>query len=249
MGRGKDISGLRASSERVGKLYPVLLDKHGNIIDGKHRLAVDENWPKVKLEHIETDKQLLIARLVGNLCRRLVSSEEKSRMLGQLGEICLKEGVAPGEIAYKIAAETGMSYRWAMEYLPAEYKARAGMGGPSRSLSFYESKGNDVAYIYKSKAKNQKSQVALLATPEYEQLLGEPKERILKVKDYRNTDFVNLVIERRFYKRLKESAEELKIEPDVIINNIFFLVLRKLEQLAAKENNYGNKQEESAKTS
>jgi hypothetical protein len=249
MGRGKDISELRASSERVGKLYPVLLDKYGNIIDGKHRLAVDENWPKVKLEHIETDKQLLITRLVGNVCRRLVSSEEKSRMLGQVGEIYLKEGVAPGEIAYKIAAETGMSYRWAIKYMPAKYKARAGAGGPSKSLLFYESKRNDPAYLYKSKAENQKSQIACLATQEYEQLLGEPKGRILKVKDYRNTDFVNLVIERCFYARLKESAEELKIEPEVIINNIFFLVLRKLEQLAAKENNYGSKQEESAKTS
>ena len=249
MGRGKEISELKASSERVGKLYPVLLDKRGNIVDGKHRLEVDENWPKVKLEHIETDKQLLIARLIGNVCRRLVSSEEKGEMLGQLGEIYLKEGVEPGEIAYKIAAETGMSYRWAMEYLPAEYKARAGAGGPSRLLSFYESKCNDVAYLYKSKAGSQNSQVACLATQEYEQLLGEPKERILKVKDYRNTDFVNLVIERRFYKRLKESAEELRIEPEVIINNIFFLVLRKLEQLAAKENNRRSKQEESAKTS
>jgi hypothetical protein len=27
-------SGLRLSSRRVGRLYPVLLDKHGNVIDG-----------------------------------------------------------------------------------------------------------------------------------------------------------------------------------------------------------------------
>jgi hypothetical protein len=45
----------------------VLLGKYGNVIDGKHRLAVDENWPKMKVEHVETDKQLLIARLIGNV--------------------------------------------------------------------------------------------------------------------------------------------------------------------------------------
>ena len=32
------IVGLKFSGERVGQLYPVLLDKHGNLIDGLHRL-------------------------------------------------------------------------------------------------------------------------------------------------------------------------------------------------------------------
>jgi hypothetical protein len=235
MGRGKEISELKASSERVGKLYPVLLDKHGNIIDGKHRLEVDENWPKVKLEHIETDKQLLIARLIGNVCRRFISSEEKSKMLAQLGEIYLKEGAEPGEIAYKIAEETGMSYRWAMKYMPARYKARAGAGGPSKLLSFYESKGNDVSDVYKSKSETHKSKVAFFATQEYEQLLLEPKERILEVKSYNNTDFVNIVIERRFYARLEESAETLGIKPEAVISNVFHLILRKLEQMVEKK--------------
>lgn len=140
-------------------------------------------------------------------------------------------------------------YRWAMQYLPAKYKARAGTGGPSRSLSFYESEGNDPECLYKSKTENQKSQVACFTTQDYEQLLGEHKERILKVKDYGNTDFVNVVIESRFYARLKESAEELEIEPDVIINNIFLLVLRKLEQLVAKETDYGSKRGRLVKTS
>jgi hypothetical protein len=143
MGRVKKISELKASSERVGKLYPLLLDKYGNIIGGKHRLEVDENWPKVKLEHIETDKQLLIANIGDNVCRRLVSSEEKRKMLAQIGEMYLNEGVEQGEVAFKIAEETGMSYRWAMKYMPARYKARAGAGGPSRSLLFCESKSDD----------------------------------------------------------------------------------------------------------
>lgn len=98
---------MKASSERVEKLYPVLLDKYGNIIDGKHRLEVDENWPKVKLEHIETGKQLLIARLIGNVCRRLVSAEEKRKMLTQLGGIYLKEGVEPAKVSYTIPEKQG----------------------------------------------------------------------------------------------------------------------------------------------
>lgn len=57
--RKRLISDLKASSQRVGRLYPILLDGHGNIIDGQHRLAADENWPKIRLEHAETEKQML----------------------------------------------------------------------------------------------------------------------------------------------------------------------------------------------
>ena len=128
-----------------------------------------------------------------------------------------------------------MSYRWAMKYVPARYKARPGAGGPSKALSFCESKGNDASNVYESKSETQKRKVACFATQEDEQLLLEPKERILKVKNCNNTDFVNLIIERRFYTRLEESAEKLGIEPEAIISNIFFLALRKLEQMVTQE--------------
>jgi len=116
------VSDLKASSERVGRLYPVLLDRHGNVIDGRHRLAADENWPKLKLENVETEEQRLLARLISNVCRRHVSAEEKTEVLGRLGETYLKEGVETGKIAYKIAERTGMSYRWVAKYLPDKFK-------------------------------------------------------------------------------------------------------------------------------
>ena len=53
-------SGLRLSSKRVERLYPVLLDKHGNVIDGKHRLAADANWPKMRLDHVESEEKGLL---------------------------------------------------------------------------------------------------------------------------------------------------------------------------------------------
>ncbi|MEM1539993.1 MAG: hypothetical protein QXJ07_01215 [Candidatus Bathyarchaeia archaeon] len=36
-------SELRCNSKRTGKLYPALIDRYGNIIDGAHRLAADRN--------------------------------------------------------------------------------------------------------------------------------------------------------------------------------------------------------------
>lgn len=58
----------------------MLLDKHGNIIDGRHRLAADEDWPKMKLEHVETEEDGLVARLISNaLLLTLKELEGKER--------------------------------------------------------------------------------------------------------------------------------------------------------------------------
>jgi hypothetical protein len=115
---------LKSSSKRIGQLYPVLVDYHGNIIDGEHRYSVDEGWRTMKLEHIRTEKDRLIARIISNACRRHIPAKEKTAMLERLGEIYLGEGVEPGKIAYKIAEETGMSYRWVTKYLPDSFKDR-----------------------------------------------------------------------------------------------------------------------------
>jgi len=73
---------------------------------------------------VETEEQRLLARLISNVCRRHVSAEEKTEVLGRLGEIYLKEGVEPEKIAKEIMDKTGMSYRWVMKYLPDKYKER-----------------------------------------------------------------------------------------------------------------------------
>ena len=113
---------LKSSAERIGQLYPIPVDYHGNIIDGEHRFGVDENWRRVRLDHIRTEKDKLIARIVSNTVRRSVPSKEKTELLERLGEIYLNEGVKPGKISHKIMEETGMSYRWVMKYLPGRFK-------------------------------------------------------------------------------------------------------------------------------
>jgi hypothetical protein len=220
MSRKDGISELRASSKRVGRLYPILLDRHGNIIDGLHRFEADENWPKIVLENIGTVKEKLIARLIGNVCRRHVSAEEKNALLGRLGEVYFNEGVEPGKIAYEIAEGTGMSYRWVMNYLPDKYKARPGLGGPSKALS-----------LYKSKEKTQKSKGSRYAILENELLLSNPQQKILTIKNYTNTKFVNIVLEKRFYTKVEKIAEKLGTKPDIIISNMLLLTMKKLESM------------------
>jgi len=223
MSRKDVISELKASSKRVGRLYPILLDRHGNIIDGLHRSEADENWPKIVLENIGTVKEKLIARLISNVCRRHVSAEEKSEILERLGEAYFSEGVEPGKIAYEIAEETGMSYRWVMNYLPDKYKARPGLGGPSKALKFD-----------KSKEKAHKSEVAYYATLKDELSLANPHQKILTVKNYANTKFVNIVLEKRFYTKFEKIAEKLGTKTDIIINNALLLTLKKLEEIAKR---------------
>jgi hypothetical protein len=223
LGEDEIDSGLRLSSRRVGRLYPVLLDKHGNVIDGKHRLAADANWPKMRLDDVESEEDRLIARLICNVCRRNVSAEEKSEILQELGELHVKAGVKPGaELASKISEETGMSYRWVMKYLPDNFKERPGVGGPSPIFNLTNVKEK----LYEGK-------VARPATLQLDISLAEPAERVLTVKKYANTDFVNLVLQRRFYANVEKLAENLGTAPDVIINNVLVSTVRKLMEASS----------------
>ena len=115
---------LKDSVKKVGKLYPVLVDAHGNVIDGYHRLEADPDWPVRKVEEITDPVQLTIARLVANVCRREVSAEEKTEWLRQIAELT---GWSPKEIAENLP----VSYTWVMKYIPDEYKVRPG-AGPKR---------------------------------------------------------------------------------------------------------------------
>ena len=106
------------SVAQVGYLYPVLKDIHGNVIDGYHRLNIDSNWPIKKVEEVTDPVQLAIARLIANVCRRDISSEEKTEWLKQIATLT-------GWTPKQIAANLPVSYTWVMKYLPDEYKTKA----------------------------------------------------------------------------------------------------------------------------
>lgn len=216
-----EVSDLRHSSKIVGKLYPVLLDADGNIIDGQHRLAADSDWPAVRLFHIRSEKERLLARLISNACRRTVSPKEKKEMLGRLGAIYLKEGGKPGKLAYRLAEETGMSYTWVMKYLPDKYKLRPGLGGPSDALN-----------VDKCQVKLDKSQVTQRVTIDLKKLFSVSQEKPVILKGYTNTNFVNLVLETKIYNRFERLAERLGVLPETVINNVILMALEEIEKVA-----------------
>ena len=191
------ITELKASSESVGQLYPILLDHHGNIIDGEHRYGADEGWRTIRLDHIRTEKDRLTARIISNTVRRSVPRREKTGLLGRLGEIYLSEGVEPGRIAHKIEEETGMSYTWVMKYLPEKFKDS----------------------LQSERAGAATRRVAGIN-------LLDPPEDVLTIKTYGNTDFVNIVVKKPLYEQLEEKAKRLETKPDVLIYNALLLMLR-----------------------
>jgi len=218
-----EISDLRLSSKTVGKLYPVLLDRDGNVIDGKHRLAADESWPKIKLEHVGCERERLLARLISNVCRRTVSSSEKSDTLARLGRIYLEAGERPGRLAYRIAQETGMSYRWVMKYLPDDLKARPGLGGPALLKS---------QNLYKCKRESNVCKVARSATIDFDELVSKPEGKKLIIRAYTNANFVNLALEKKMYQDFERVAESLGSTAETIICNAMILILKEIEKIS-----------------
>ena len=126
---------LRVSKRRTCELYPVLVDAHGNVIDGLHRLKADPGWERRTLEHIRTPAQLWLARIVANTHRRTVSREERAEQLTGLAEALRDEGVPRAKIVSTIAELTTFSERYVRGLLPDDYKmmSKARFAEPSSS--------------------------------------------------------------------------------------------------------------------
>jgi hypothetical protein len=196
---------LRSSSKKIGQLCPITVDYYGRIIDGVRRSHLNDNWPVMRLEHIKTDKERLIARIVSNVVRRTVSQKEKGELLGKLGQTYLEEGIEPGRISYKISEETGMSYRWVAKYLPIRFK--------------------------NGLQSNRASMAAHCATtiPRMEnEFLRPPKRKgALSIRNYLNTEFVSLTLEKKFYEEFDRDSQELGVPTE-------FSILKALEDYHEK---------------
>jgi hypothetical protein len=209
---------LKSSSERIGQLYPVLVDYYGNIIDGEHRLGADKKWKKVRVDYIKTEKDRLIARIVSNTVRRTVTSEEKTELLGRLGEIYFREGIGFGKIAYEIAEETGMSYQWVMKYLPDRFKDS--LQSERAKLALRHRAGMNELLDPLKDMMNKRT----YGNSRMNKLLDPPKD-LLSVRTYGNTDLVNVMVKKPLYEQLKKKASKLEITLDKLIYNALLLIL------------------------
>jgi len=112
------------SAKKIGPLYPILVDREGNIIDGKHRHAVDPNWRKEVIPWVQSRKDLLTARIHANLHRRIVPVEERRTEFTEYANILHADGVAIGELASTLAELTGFGEEYVRQLLPPSLKLK-----------------------------------------------------------------------------------------------------------------------------
>ena len=118
----RDEYDLRKSTDKIGELYPVIVSKTGEIVDGFHRINSKANWRREVREDIDTPEKVLLARLISNKFRRQVTAEEVRGWINDLAEIALTErGIEPGEISGWVAEQTGYSEITVRKYLDKKY--------------------------------------------------------------------------------------------------------------------------------
>jgi len=203
------IESLRRSRGKVGPLIPIFEDAHGEIIDGFHRLEADENWPRVRLDHVKTRKDRIIARIACNIIRK-ESPHEKTKLLEEFGEILLEEGVKPGEISKRIAEETGMSYRWVMKYLPDRFKDDS-----------------------QSERASSAARCAATKVRKMLDFLRPPSTKLVTVNRYGNSDRLHVIFERPLYEGVTELLENLNTTP--FLQNVIERHMRELRSLKEEE--------------
>jgi len=121
----------RESSKTVGELYPVLLSKDGQVIDGYHRLEDNPNWKTEILDHIDSDEKLLLARAISNWHRREIPRTEKEEWINGLAKIYLEQGYVlqgrslENQVINKINEETGLHKDTIRLYLSDEFKQKS----------------------------------------------------------------------------------------------------------------------------
>ena len=92
---------IRESIAEYGDLrgyFPVLVNKQGDVIDGRHRLAIDRNWPTRTIDTESDDGKVLAAALAANVTHPWTKGEWDSLAAGRaMVKQALGEEIARGE--------------------------------------------------------------------------------------------------------------------------------------------------------
>jgi len=116
------INRIKKLREKVGEVYPVIVDKEGKIIDGWHRLEASPNWTRKVVEPKNRYEEALIWFAAHE--RRQVEKKEIQVKFITMAEELLKQGVDKGQIATKIAEDTGYTLQYVLSHLPPKYKLK-----------------------------------------------------------------------------------------------------------------------------
>ena len=115
----KDLTPYKQTESVVGQLLPVLVNKRGAIIDGRHRVKANPNWRRTILNLNEL--QTHVARLVINTTRRTADTldyQELAQYLQKTEPGKDRYHVKNGKtIAARITELTGIPYSTVMDHI------------------------------------------------------------------------------------------------------------------------------------
>lgn len=116
---------LMKSKLQIGELYPLLEDAKGNMIDGHHRERADSTWTRKKLEQIDTEAKLWLARIAANTHRREIPRKERIVQMSELAKCLIRdEGVSKERLVDVLVELTTFSKGYIYRILPDEFKRR-----------------------------------------------------------------------------------------------------------------------------
>jgi len=243
VGKPKDRLNRRRSVDAVGQLYPVLLSKDGQVIDGFHRLEDNPEWRTQTLEHIDSEEKLLLARAISNWHRRSISKEEKIAWINGLAQLYLDQGLKiidtnhrtsgtpANQIVDKIKTELGISHPTIMRFLNDKYKQKTFSGkktGPRVKAS----------KIINNMSKNRGHTGGNLVARHEREL----RSKLLYDKDFRRQ--IVLQIEREALELNHDEDPSVQALNTQSFNNLVFQYQDALRQLEANPllNPFDNKQ-------
>lgn len=195
-------------SEKIGQLYPVLVDAKGNIIDGHHRLEADPNWRKEKISEIDTEEKLLVARCVSNWHRRQVGREEKTEWINGLAKLYKNQGykvegksrssVPKNEIVEKIVEVTGLHKTTIIAYLYREYKGEKITPDRQPQIAASERIEHELGrdYVERHRIEVEEELRPKVEKEIREQILEEEIKPKVREELSRDTEFIREVIEK-----------------------------------------------------
>jgi len=228
----------KRSAQAIGQLYPILLSKDGQIIDGFHRKEEDPTWRTETLEHIDTEEKLLLARAAANWHRRIITWKEKRGWINGLAQLYIDQGLkvrglsdrgsGPNEVVKRIIDELGLSRGTVMKYLDPKYKQnekgglKTGPRVPASQAIKGLSGGRGSSYSGDLAERHEKEiRAKLLHDPDFRQKILLQIEKEVLIKEDDEDPEVEALTTMNFHNLVHQHQEGLRQIVDNPIRNPF----------------------------
>lgn len=244
------IKSIKTSSEKLGQLYPVLLDANDEIIDGDHRKKALVEPKTLRLPHIKSKKDRLAARLVANHARRGQHRSTWTPTLDELGRILSNEGIEL--IGKQISEMTGLPYRTVMRHLPDQYKNKAQSlrashprlpSGTPALLEPLEDEGAMSECLPQSSAESQTpaktsvGETAIVESKDPCQIieefkpLSESKRPNVEIKEFANQHWRAIILPQDFYFKLRDICEKRGLDMEEVVTLALMRLVEELKRI------------------